>query len=75
MIYQTNYFASTYNCNTYGSGAYAESGECVSTTTVTPNASLSYTGEQILLPGALGILLVASAVVMLVRSRKKAHNK
>ena len=60
-------FGDTYNCGTYGSGGYNEN-ECA---TLVDGGSLSDTGTSVVVGIGGGILLVAIAVYLMLRNRKK----
>ena len=66
------YFASTYNCNAYGSGVYDESGQCIATTgTATGNNTLTPTGTDLFVGLFAGIALIAAAIALVIRPRRK----
>ena len=71
-LYEITYFASTYNCNAYGAGGYSTQGECV--TTASPGTSggiLTNTGQDAIIGVGVGVVLIASAVVLMIRGRRK----
>ncbi len=60
-------FAATYDCNTYGSGAYNSAGECVAEAA----GGLSATGTDVMIGIGVGVVLIVLAVVLILRNRKK----
>lgn len=70
MTYIKQFAAATYNCGTYGSGAYDE-GQCASTGGST-GGGLADTGYDVLLPIFLGIsLLIAGSILIAKRWLRK----
>ena len=67
--------AITYGCNTYGAGAYSETGQKCTTTTDTPkdngSGSLADTGNNYVALLAGGIILIVAAIVIIVVSLRK----
>lgn len=62
--------AETYNCAAYGQYAYNECGP-----QNTNSGGLSYTGEAIALPLALGgAILIASAILLVKRLRRRTNS-
>ncbi|HET9412156.1 MAG TPA: hypothetical protein VFO38_04900 [Candidatus Saccharimonadales bacterium] len=69
MTYITQFAAATYNCGTYGSGAYDE-GQCASTGAT--GGGLADTGYDVLLPIFLGVsLLIAGSILIAKRWLRK----
>lgn len=65
-------FAATYDCGAYGSSTYNSSGNCTTTTSGgQTSGSLIDTGMSIILPLALGVVLVISAIILMLRRKKK----
>lgn len=64
-------FAATYNCGAYGSSTYNSSGNCTTTTSGQTSGSLIDTGMSIVLPLALGVVLIISAIILMLRRNKK----
>lgn len=67
-------FAATYNCGAYGTGTYNES-SCKTTTGTTggttSDGGLADTGMSVYLPLAGGIILIAIAAILLVRTLRR----
>lgn len=71
-------FAVTYDCGTYGASTYNNNDPCQTTTTGTSGGTsggLAGTGVDVLLPLAIGLVLIISAILILVRMRKKSRKK
>ena len=77
MNYLLTKFAAEYNCNAYGSDAYNSGGTCVAggTGTSSGDPNLANTGVDVLVPLVIGLVLIAAAIVMIVRNvrRKKSR--
>lgn len=69
-------FSAIYSCGTYGADAYDSNATCSTTTESNPTggSQLVNTGSNIYLPMGGGILLLAAAVAIIAKTRKK-HNK
>jgi LPXTG-motif cell wall-anchored protein len=69
-----HFFAATYNCSSYGAGTYNSSQVCGASTTTGSSAggSLANTGVHVVLPIVVGVVLIASAAILLFRKPKKA---
>ncbi len=63
-------FAAEYNCAAYGSGSYNSNENCQTTT---DGGALADTGTSVAVGITGGVLLIAVAVVILVKSRRKAN--
>ena len=61
-------FAADYNCAAYGAGSYNSNESCQ---TLTNGGSLADTGTNVTIGITGGVLLIAVAVVILVKSRRK----
>ncbi len=61
-------FAADYNCAAYGAGSYNSNESCQ---TLTDGGSLADTGTNVAVGISGGVLLIAVAVVILVKSRRK----
>lgn len=67
----TIFGAETYNCAAYGQYAYNQCGP----QNQNSNGGLSFTGEAITLPLTLGgAVLIASAILLVKRLRRRANN-
>jgi len=60
-------FAATYDCSTYGNGSYNSVQDCGTVTDTT--SGLANTGMDIYLGVGAGIILIAVAIVLLMRRR------
>jgi len=72
-------YAATYNCDTYGAGAYNNNEACTTTTGGNDGGNnggndggnLSNTGQDVMFAGvAAGLLLLVAGAVMLMRLRR-----
>jgi len=61
-IILSHLFAATYDCGTYGSGNFNDSGAC---------GSLAATGSDVFIGIGVGVVLIVLAVVIILRNRKK----
>ena len=75
----TQFAATEYSCGTYGAGTYNDNGVCATTSTdggTNTNGGLLATGEAIVLPLVVGLVLIAAPIVALVaRKKKQASNQ
>lgn len=65
-----------YGCDAYGADTYGT--ECATTTSSNNEATggdLSFTGQEILLPIVIGILLIGAGVVGVIRMSKKKRSR
>ena len=62
-------FAADYNCAAYGAGGYNSNQSCES---LTNSGALADTGTNIAVGLTGGVLLIAIAAVILIKSRRKA---
>lgn len=65
-LLHSNFFADTYNCGAYGNGSYDQN-QCITVAT----GGLSATGTDVVIGIASGVVLIAIAVVLILRNRKK----
>lgn len=75
---------SYYNCDVYGGGGYGEGSKTIcSSSSPDPTTNtgggtdglLANTGDSILIPLAFGALLIASALVLLIKTRQRAKKR
>ncbi len=62
-----------YNCQAYGSSTYQDGQVCGAQTTTDPIATpLAKTGFDVIMPLAVGVILIVAAVVIMIRSKRRS---
>lgn len=72
-IYYLKQVAAVYDCGTYGAGSYSDGEECL-TTSASGQSLLPSTGTSVAVGIVGGVLLIAVAIVILFKMRKKQKN-
>jgi len=70
-MYKSVYYLGAYDCDTYGAGSYNEN-QCLTESTGGP---LSPTGEAVVLPLGIGVLLLVISVAVLAMRRRGKKTK
>lgn len=67
-------FAAEYDCGAYGVDAYNSAKSCAEITGSSADGGLAFTGADVMLPLGLGIVLIVSSIVMIVRRKRRSSH-